>query len=88
MLIEALTALLLLWKQPAGVGLASVWLGAVLLAGIWWSTAFLQVPQHNLLAVGFNRVAYETLVTSNWLRTTAWSARGVLVLWMLTKVMR
>lgn len=88
MLIEALTALLLLWNQPEDVGPVSVWLGAVLLVGIWWSTAFLQVPQHSVLAAGFNKVAYETLVASNWLRTAAWSARGLLVLWMLTKIIR
>jgi hypothetical protein len=41
-----------------------------------------------MLAAGFNRVAHEIPVTSNWLRTAAWSARGVLVLWMLTKVIR
>jgi hypothetical protein len=87
MLTEAFTALILVWKQPEGVGVAAMWCGAVLLAVIWWSTVFLQVPQHTILASGFNTLAHETLVRSNWLRTAAWSARGVLVLWILTNML-
>lgn len=69
------------------VGVAAVWCGAVLLALIWWSTVFLQVPQHTSLASGFNTLTHETLVRSNWLRTAAWSARGVLMLWLLTNML-
>lgn len=88
MLIEAATTALLLLVRPAGISLFQVWLGAGLLAIIWFSTAFIQVPQHNILAAGFDNAAYRTLVTSNWIRTVAWSLRGLLVLWMATGVMR
>jgi hypothetical protein len=87
MLTEAFTALVLVWRQPEGVSITAVWFGIVLLAVIWWSTAFLQVPQHTILASGFNTLAHETLVRSNWLRTAAWSARGVLMLWILTHIL-
>ena len=63
-------------------------MGAGLLAIIWFSTAFVQVPQHNILAAGFDNAAYRTLVTSNWIRTVARSLRGLLVLWMAAGVMR
>ncbi len=88
MLLEAATAALLLIFRPAGISLFQVWLGAGLLAIIWFSTAFIQVPQHKILSAGFDLSAYQILVTSNWIRTIAWSARGFLVLWMLWVLMR
>jgi len=87
MLIELLTALYLLWQRPAEVPAWTAWLGGGLVALIWLATIFGQVPQHNILAQGFNEAAYRALVGSNWLRTVAWSARGVLVLWMVGRVM-
>jgi hypothetical protein len=75
MLLEAACVLGLLIDRP-GSWLA--WAGAGLLAIVWFSTAFLQVPQHGILSSGFNQRAYETLVQSNWLRTLAWWARGVI----------
>lgn len=88
MLIEAITAGLLLWLRPSGVMPWQVWLGAGLLAIVWLSTAFLQVPQHNILSVGFDPAAYRTLVATNWLRTVAWSLRGLLALSMIAGAMR
>jgi hypothetical protein len=75
MLLEAACVLGLLLERP-GNWLA--WIGAALLAVVWFSTAFLQVPQHGILSSGFNQRAYEILVQSNWLRTLAWLARGVI----------
>lgn len=67
--------------------LSSVWLGLGLLAIIWLSTLFMQVPLHNLLAQGFDPSVHHKLVTSNWLRTIAWSARGLVILWMVKRVL-
>lgn len=83
MLAELATGLLMLHRPPAGVPVWVVGLGAVLLALVWISTWGLQVPQHEVLARGFDVAAHEKLVTSNWLRTLAWSGRGALVLWMV-----
>jgi uncharacterized membrane protein len=88
MLLEAATAAFLLLSRPAGVSAFQVWLGALLLVGIWLSTAFLQVPQHTVLTGGFDTTAHRTLVFSNWLRTVAWSLRECLALWMLAQLMR
>jgi hypothetical protein len=50
---------------------------------IWASTALLQIPAHGRLASGFDASAAATLVSSNWIRTVAWSARGAIVAAML-----
>ena len=76
MLLEATTAFALPWFLPGwepwvGAGLVCVWAG---------STAFVQVPLHGRLAAGgYCPALHRRLVASNWVRTAAWSARGVLV---------
>ena len=57
--------------------------GAVL-AAIWTSTAFFYAPLHGRLADGFDEVLHRRLVSTNWLRTIAWTARGLAAAWMLT----
>ena len=83
MLGEATTAVLLLWRIPGGSAAWPAWLGLGLLVLIWASTAFLQVPCHRELESGFDEKAHRRLVLTNWIRTAAWSGRGILVLWML-----
>ncbi|MDJ0849353.1 MAG: hypothetical protein QNK04_13350 [Myxococcota bacterium] len=83
MLVEAATTALLLLVRPAGVPLVAPWVGAGLLAVIWLSTILLQVPGHRRLGDGFDGGAHRRLVVSNWIRTTAWTARGSLGLWMV-----
>lgn len=87
MFAELITAFALLWQRPEGLALWQLWVGLFLVGVIWLSTAFLQVPQHSILSEGFNERAYQTLVSSNWLRTLAWTLRSVLVLyWLSSKV--
>ncbi len=83
MLVEAATTALLLFFTPAGVPALAPWIGAGLLAVIWLSTALLQVPGHRRLSVGFDDGTHRRLVVTNWIRTTAWTARGSLGLWMV-----
>lgn len=87
MLTELGTAIWLVASRPAAIPAWAVWLGLLLVVGIWLSTAFLQVPRHGILARGFDSAAHDFLVASNWLRTIAWSLRGVLVLWMTRQLM-
>jgi hypothetical protein len=54
-----------------------------LIGVIWCSTAWLQVPCHNRLAAGFDAACCRSLCRGNWIRTIAWSVRGVIVLLML-----
>ncbi len=87
MLIELGTAALLVAMRPAAMPwwAAAVGLGLVLLA--WAVTFAISVPLHNILGQGWDAVAHERLVVTNWLRTVAWSARGVLVAWVAWRMM-
>ena len=82
MLVEMVTVLLLLWLRPTGVPLWMLWTGLLLLVVVWLSTWLVQVPQHAILAEGFNPKAYHRLVRSNWIRTVGWSLRGALAIWI------
>lgn len=82
MLIEAMTAMLLICFRPPNVGPRTLWTGMALLAVIWLSTALFQMPCHDVLSHGFDPLIHQHLVRTNWLRTIAWSLRGVLVLRM------
>jgi len=86
MLLELVVAFLLLFNPPKGVPLWSLWFGFGLVVLIWLSTFFLQVPQHAILAKGFDAQAHQFLVQSNWIRTIAWTVRSFLLLWLLTKI--
>ncbi len=88
MTIELLTALALVFWQPAMMPTWQVWLGLALVGVIWLSTAFLQVPLHDALRTGFDAAAHRRLVRTNWLRTLTWAARSVLVLAMLAPLLR
>lgn len=88
MLVEAGASLLLLFWRPATVPAWQVWLGAGLVLLIWLSTALWQVPQHNRLKIGFDAQAHRFLLASNWLRTAAWSLRGLLALGMVAALLR
>lgn len=77
MLLELTSALWCTFRGLAGGG---PWLAALALLGlVWGSTAFWQMPLHARLAQGFVPQAHARLVQSNWLRTAAWTLRGLLV---------
>ncbi|WP_412063361.1 hypothetical protein [Rubrivirga sp. IMCC45206] len=84
MLVEIATAVWLVLARPAPLPLWAVVLGAALVGVIWATTAFVSVPLHTALAADFDADAHARLVTTNWIRTVAWTARGGLVLWMTT----
>jgi hypothetical protein len=63
MLIELATAILLVVLRPAGIPVSVLWIGLGLAAVVWGSTAFLQVPRHTALGLGFG--AREFPVASN-----------------------
>lgn len=82
MLLEAATTLLFIAIRPAGAPVWAAWLGLALLAIVWGSTALLQIPAHGRLAEGFDASVHAGLVGTNWIRTIAWTARGVLLAWV------
>ena len=80
MLVEAFTAVGLLYRTHDSIPLSWLWAGIALVFVIWLSTAVLQVPRHGALAErGFSTVHHSALVATNWIRTIAWTARGVLM---------
>ena len=85
MLIELGSGLLLLWIRPTGVSLFQSVVGIALLVIIWASTLWIQIPCHNRLSSGFDPCIHRRLVATNWIRTTAWTLRGVLASGMIWK---
>jgi len=83
MILEVVSAMLLLIMRPSYVPEWSVWLGLALLAVIWLTSFLILLPQHFVLARGFEPSACRKMMTANGLRTALWTARSVLVLWML-----
>ncbi len=85
MTVEAVTAVLLLHFTPVGVERSLLVVGAILLLPIWLSTALLQVPAHRRLSAGYDSQVASKLITTNWLRTSLWSLRSVLILIVLAQ---
>ena len=85
MLVELVAALA--WVLEPGDVVARPWavagLGLVALA--WGVTGLASVPQHAILERGFDARAHAVLVSTNWLRTFAWTARGVGLLVLLAR---
>ncbi len=87
MLLEAATALLLFWMPPPKVSKSLLWLNLASVGIIWLSTAFLQVPCHQRLSLGFDPLVHQRLVQTNWIRTLVWTVRSVAWLVWLVKVL-
>ncbi len=85
MLAELATAVGLIATRPSGFQPKLLWIGLILLAIIWASTAFVQVPLHNKLMNGFDQAAHAKLVATNWIRTGAWAARGAIAIALLLR---
>lgn len=79
MLAEAASALFLLGADVSFASRNERLVGLALVGLVWAVTFFLSVPAHAILARGFDAQAHATLVSTNWLRTLGWCARGGLV---------
>lgn len=66
------------WLVYQGSSLSFI-ISACLIPLIWLSTAFLQAPIHTKLMRGFDAPLIHCLIITNWVRTLAWTARGILV---------
>jgi membrane protease YdiL (CAAX protease family) len=86
MAVELLTALGLVAQPLPEVPHVWFWIGLGLVGVAWLMTAFVHVPQHGQLASGFDEVTYQALVTTNWVRTIAWTARSALMLYVVNQV--
>ena len=87
MLVELLTAIALWLSPPAGID-GWVWLAGLALLGVaWLETALFAVPQHGRLEQGFDASTHRALMAGNLVRTLAWTARGVLVGWVMVRLL-
>lgn len=77
---EAIGAALAVAATQSSADRATALLGAALVVLAWGVTMGCSVPQHQVLARGFDARADAILRTTNWLRTLAWSARGAMPL--------
>ncbi|REJ83696.1 MAG: hypothetical protein DWQ34_03510 [Planctomycetota bacterium] len=80
MLIEAGSAVGLIYVCPRTVPIGYAWVGVGLVFVIWISTAALQVPLHGKLSAGRSTKLVRRLVLTNWVRTIAWTLRSAIVL--------
>jgi hypothetical protein len=55
---------------------------------VWWSTFAFQVPIHKSLQAGKDQSRLRRLVTTNWIRTVAWSLKAVLVVVFAAKSLK
>ena len=82
MVAELGLAAWLTWAAPSG----PTWWALGLVVFIWAATFFVSVPFHNRLdQSGYDYVAIDGLVRTNWLRTVAWTARLGLLGWLVMK---
>ncbi len=85
MMVELVTSVV--WVRTATERDAIwAWCGLGLVAVIWLSTFLVQVPLHEQLSQAFDAAAHRRLVGTNWVRTVAWTARGVMMAYMLTRL--
>jgi hypothetical protein len=87
MFIEAITALLLLVSPPENIPFWLLLVGLALVGVIWAVTVFVNVPQHNALSYSFDENTHRMLVLTNWVRTIAWSLRGILMIYIIGRML-
>lgn len=80
MIIELASGIFLLWQNGND---SWYWVNLALLAVIWGSTFFIQMPLHGRLSEGFQEKLQQKLVRSNWLRTVAWTVRSAILIWLM-----
>lgn len=83
MAVEGVTTLLLLAMVPSGVAWFVPWLAGIPLALALGATVLLSVPRHARMATSPDAQVGRELVSTNWVRTVAWTSRGIVVTGML-----
>ena len=79
MLAEGVTGLWLAVDPPGDVGTTLPLIALALMAIAYGTTALVSVPLHEQLTDRFDDEAHRRLVRSNWIRTAAWTGRGLVV---------
>ena len=77
MFVELGTAVALVWRSPHD---AAMWAALALVGIVWVNTFAMAIPTHGRLTRGHDAGLIRRLVRVNWVRTAAWTARGLLLL--------
>lgn len=77
MAVEGVTTLWLMFDRPAAVPWWLAWTGGVTVAVALLSTVLLSVPRHARMAERPDATVGRELVLTNWPRTVAWTAHGL-----------
>ena len=83
MAVEGFSTLALLKSVPDGVAWWLPWVNALLLAVALGCTVLLSVPRHGRMASNPTPSLGRELVLTNWPRTIAWTARGIILAYMM-----
>lgn len=83
MAVEGVCILAVFFFRPEGVPTWSTWAGGVAEAVAIGVTAFVSAPTHGRLEGGFDAGLLDRLISTNWFRTLAWTARAGLAVFML-----
>lgn len=78
-LVAATAGVVLYEPTSAPLGHGATWAGFAAVVVVWAATFLLSVPMHERLTAGFDVGAHRRLVWTNWVRTAAWTVRGVLL---------
>lgn len=77
MAVEGVTTLWLMLDRPAGVDWWLAWAGGACVAVALLCTVLLSVPRHARMAERPDAAVGRELVLTNWPRTVAWTAHGI-----------
>ena len=87
MLAELALAVALVVYAGKSIPAGWAWVALLLVLVVWAVTFFVSVPLHNRLAQGYDATAARRLVQTNWLRTVAWTARFLVLLYLVSREM-
>ncbi len=85
MVLEIFTGLALLLQYKFNLTSSVNFLGLIL---IWVATAVWSVPKHGHLALGYNPLVIESLISTNWARTIIWTLRSILILYLMIETLK
>jgi hypothetical protein len=78
MAVEGVTTLWLMFDRPDSVAWWLPWAGGACVAAALLSTVLLSVPRHGRMADEPSAATGRELVLTNWPRTVAWTAHGII----------
>ena len=81
--VQGITTAWLLVAPPAGAPFGLIVAAAVMALIPVVVTVLASVPAHSRLADGFDAAVHARLVSTNWIRTVAWTAHAVLAVAIL-----